>query len=188
MTDREAHGTIMEESKANPLDDPFYDRLRIFLEATNAETARGRALVTASVIEEMLESVLRSFLLEDSATKKLFDDPNAPLSTFSAKASASRALGLITSEEFSDIDLVRKIRNAFAHNILCSFADPKVGTWARQLRTGMSAVDALHNGDSSRVDNPEQRFSMVAASLVTALYNRAHYAEKSRLQDRSWPS
>ncbi|PZX45670.1 mannitol repressor [Roseinatronobacter thiooxidans] len=169
------------------LDDPFYERLHTFLNATKGETERGRALVAASLIEEMLEEVLRGFFLADSATKKLFDDPNAPLSTLSSKASASRALGLISAEEFRDIELVRKIRNAFAHSVMCSFDNDKIKSWASALKVGMSTLDALENGHKSRVDDPKQRFGMVTASLVSSLYNRAHYVKKERLTDRTWP-
>ncbi len=168
------------------LDDPFYERLHTFLNATKGETDRGRSLVAASLIEEMLEVVLRGFFLDTSATKKLFDDPNAPLSTFSAKASTSRALGLISHEEFSDIELVRKIRNAFAHSVMCSFDNDKIKSWASSLKIGMSSLDVLEKGHKSRVDDPKQRFGMVTTSLVTSLYNRAHYVKKERLEDRSW--
>jgi len=169
------------------LDDPFYERLQTFLHASNSETDRGRALVAASLIEEMLDEVLRGFLLENAATKNLFDKPNAPFSTFSAKASASRALGLISSAEFRDIELVRKVRNAFAHSVMCSFDDGKIKDWAAALKVGMSNLDALEKGHESRVDDPKQRFGMVTASLVSSLYNRAHYVRSERLKERSWP-
>lgn len=169
------------------LDDPFYERLHTFLNATKGETERGRALVAASLIEEMLEEVLRGFFVDDPATKKLFDDPNAPLSTLSAKASASRALGLISADEFGDIELVRKIRNAFAHSVMCSFDQEKIKSWASALKVGMSTLDAFEKGHKSRVDDPKQRFGMVTTSLVSSLYNRAHYVKKERLSDRTWP-
>jgi hypothetical protein len=168
-------------------EDPFYDRLRTFLDASRAETDRGRALVAASLIEEMLEGVLRAFLLESSATKNLFDAPNAPLSSLSAKTSACRALGLISAEEFRDIELVRKIRNAFAHGVLCSFEDQRVRKWAGALKVGMSYLDSLSSEHESRVDDPKQRFGMVTTSLVSSLYNRSHYVRRERLSDRIWP-
>jgi mannitol operon repressor len=169
-------------------EDSFYDRLRTFLHVSTDETDRGRALVAASLIEEMLEEVLRAFLLSNVATKKLFDVANAPLSTLSAKSSASRALGLITAEEFRDIELVRRIRNAFAHSVLCSFEDTKVRDWANALKIGMGYLDALDINHSSYVNNPKQRFGMVTASIVSSLYNRAHHVRAQRLEDRDWPS
>lgn len=169
------------------MDGPFYARLRMFLDTTNNETDRGRALVTASLIEEMLEEILRGFLLENSAIKKLFEAPNAPLSTLSAKSAVSRALGLISDEEFRDIDLIRRIRNAFAHSVMCSFDDNHIKKWASNLKLGMSFIDALEKGDKAHVDDPKQRFGMVSASLVTSLYSRAHYVKENRLKDRKWP-
>jgi len=174
--------------KKPDLDDPFHRRFLTFLDASNNETDRGRALVSASLIEEMLEEILRGFLLENAGAKKLFDEANAPLSTFSAKASASRALGLITAEELRDVELIRKIRNAFAHSVLCSFEDERIRDWAGALKLGMSALDALEKGHKSRVDDPKQRFGMVAVSLVSSLYNRAHYVKLARLEDRDWPN
>lgn len=170
------------------LNDPFYERLHTFLTASNKETERGRALVSASLIEEMLEEVLRRFLLANSAASKLFDEPNAPLSTLSAKAAASRALGLITAEEFADIELVRKIRNDFAHNVMCSFDDEKIRNRAMALKFGLSILDALEKGHESRADEPRQRFGMVTTSLVTSLYNRAHHIKLNGCEDRSWPA
>ena len=166
--------------------DPYYDRLRIFLNTANNETDRGRALISASLIEEMLEEVLRAFLLDNVATKNLFDAPNAPLSTMSAKTSASRALGLISAEEFRDIELVRKIRNAFAHSVMCAFEDRKIRDWANALKVGMSYLDGLDQDHKSRVGDPKQRFGMVTTSIICSLYNRAHYVRKDRLNDRLW--
>lgn len=168
-------------------DDQFYDRLRTFLDATNSETDRGRALVAASLIEEMLNELLRGFLLNNSASKKLIDQSNGPLATFAAKSCASRALGLISHEEFSDIELVRRIRNDFAHNVMCSFDDEKIRRQAAQLKIGMSELDALERGHEARVGDPKQRFSMVITSLVISLYNRAHHVKRERLVDRTWP-
>jgi len=168
-------------------DDPYYQRLRTFLDASKGETDRGRSLVAASLIEEMLEEVLRGYMLEGVASKSLFDGPNAPLSTFSAKSNASRALGLISGSEYQDIEAVRKIRNAFAHSVLVSFEDQKIRSWAAALKTGMSLLDALEKDHPSRADDPKQRFGMVTTSLVLALYNRAHYTKKAKLEDRHWP-
>ena len=170
-----------------PFEDPFYDRLRTFLNASNSETDRGRALVAASLIDEMLEEVLRAFFLEGGATKNLFEAPNAPLSSLSAKSSACRALGLISAEEFRDIKLVRKIRNAFAHSVLCSFEDRRIHDWASALKVGMSYLDSLSDGHEARVDNAKGRFAMVTTSLITSLYNRSRFVLREKVNDRTWP-
>ena len=168
-------------------EDEHYQRLRDYLAASSEETDRGHTLVVASLLEEMLEEILKGFLLEGSATENLFKSPYAPFSTLSAKAAASRALGLISDEEARDIDLIRKIRNDFAHNLMCSFEDSRVRNRASELQVGMGCLDKLEDGHESKVTDPKQRFAMVAVSLVTALYNRAHYIARERLEDRQWP-
>lgn len=170
-----------------PFNDPYYERLRVFLDASNSETDRGRALVSASLLEEMLEEILCGFMLDIKEQRTLFDAPNAPLSTLSAKSLLTRSLGLITALEFKDIDTVRKIRNNFAHSVLCSFDDDKIIGLSNNLRVGMTILDALPKGDKSRVDDPRGRFSMVTTSLITSLYNRAHYAKKLRLNETDFP-
>jgi len=51
-----------------PSDDPYYARLVAYLDTLNAETGRGRALIAASLIEKMLEEVLRAHTLDEAAT------------------------------------------------------------------------------------------------------------------------
>jgi hypothetical protein len=70
---------------------------------------------------------------------------------------------------------------------MCSFDDEKIRSWASALEVGMSDLDALEKGYKSRVDAPKQRFVMVTTSLVTSLYNRAHYVKRERLMERNWP-
>lgn len=173
--------------RQSPISDPYYDRLNLFLKFSNNETDRGRALVVASLIEEMLEEILRNFLLENAATKNLFEAPNAPLSTFSAKSLICRSLSLITKEEFKDIDTIRRIRNEFAHNIMCSFEQQKIADLSASLTVGMGYLDRLPKGDKSRVEDPKSRFVMVSTSLVTGLYNRARYVKKGRIQEAVYP-
>ncbi|UWP99248.1 hypothetical protein [Aliiroseovarius crassostreae] len=174
----------MEEEKLNDL---YYKRLHTFLDASNSETERGRALIAASLIEEMLDEILRGFLLDTKATAKLFNGPNAPLSTLSSKGLASAALGLISQSEHRDIELIRKIRNEFAHSVMCSFDDDKIRSWAEELKVGMSSLDALENGHGSKVRDPKQRFCMVTTSIVSSLYNRAFYVRKEKLKACIWP-
>jgi mannitol operon repressor len=170
-----------------PISDPYYSRLNTFLHASNDETSRGRALVAASLIDEMLDELLRSFLLDGRTTKRLFDGANAPLSTLSAKSLMCRSLCLISSFEFEDIELVRRIRNEFAHSVLCSFDDEKIRDWGKKLKFGMQTLDALEVGHESRVDDAQQRFGMVTTSLISGLYNRAHYVKKNKIEEVIWP-
>lgn len=74
---------------------PFeVDQLGRFTSELNGETDRGAALVAASRLDEILKNILTSFLRRTKSSDDLLEGVNAPLGTFSARASACHALGL----------------------------------------------------------------------------------------------
>ncbi|EJU14811.1 hypothetical protein LH128_01869 [Sphingomonas sp. LH128] len=79
---------------------------------------REFAIIAASMIEDLLVDVLKTKLapLSGDRYKRLFQRAGAPLGTFSARADLAHALGLIDDQILNDLDQIRKIRNAFAHN------------------------------------------------------------------------
>jgi hypothetical protein len=78
-----------------------------------AESDRGCALVGAAILEESLANLLRASFVPGTAEELLGQD--RPLGTFSARIKAARAIGLIDKTDFTDLELVRKIRNDTAH-------------------------------------------------------------------------
>ena len=93
-----------------------FDRITDIRISLNNETDRGCALMTASFIENELENLLRKRLVGSKKFKNenLFS-LNGPLGTFSAKIHISYSLGFISKSVLEEINLIRKIRNKFAH-------------------------------------------------------------------------
>ena len=151
-----------------------------FLEDLNKETARGAVLIAAAYLDGQLREVVASFLLKGGPSKKLLEGFNAPLGTFSARATAAEALGLISDEEFNDLECIRKVRNEFAHNHRASFSDPRIARICSTL-----AHSAKDYGDVS-VDVRSQ-FTTAAVSLILNFTNRPHYISRRRLKRQSWP-
>jgi len=86
-----------------------------FVEDLQKETDRGAALVAAAFADNVLESMLRSFFVDD---KKVMDgvlSPNGTGGTFSARIGLAYCLGLIGKQHLNDLSIMRKIRNEFAH-------------------------------------------------------------------------
>src|SRR5436309_2098301 len=81
----------------------------------NKESDRGAALIAASMLDERLYEILESFFVESKTSRDLLTGFNAPLGTFSARASAAYSLALIQENEFNEITTIRKIRNEFGH-------------------------------------------------------------------------
>ncbi len=93
-----------------------------------SESDRGAVLVASSMIEEALKNLLIAKLVPSSTNDdKLFNGGNAPLGTFSSKIEMAYRLGLIRREWKELLDIFRKLRNDFAHNVeVNNFKIPKV--------------------------------------------------------------
>lgn len=89
-----------------------------FFHELKLESDRGAAVLSAIWIEELLTRKFKSLFSKGNsdARKKLFDN-NGPLSSFSSKITAAYCLGWLGQDTYHDINLVRKIRNTFAHHL-----------------------------------------------------------------------
>lgn len=80
------------------------------------ESDRGCALVAAAYLENEINELLhRFFIKQGSKAREALFDFNGPAGTFSSKIKMSAALGLIPEEIHKALDLIRKMRNEFAH-------------------------------------------------------------------------
>lgn len=89
---------------------------------------RATAIVSCAFLDDYLQQILKSYLTEDSesANKKLYGN-NGPLSTFSSKITLSYRLGLISQFEYKQLNILRTIRNLFAHDVSAnSFDAPNI--------------------------------------------------------------
>jgi hypothetical protein len=96
--------------------DPDMDNLNRFQSLVRKQDDRGLALSLAAFAEDTLGRLLIIYLREEKQAKELVEGFNAPLGTLSARIKAAFALGLLTRDQFEDLEISRKIRNAFAHD------------------------------------------------------------------------
>lgn len=92
-------------------------RSKDYLDELLGQNDRACALVAASILSQDLLSLIETKLtkLTEEERNLLFYEAQAPLSSFSARIALSYALGLIPSEERSNLTIIRHIRNTFAH-------------------------------------------------------------------------
>ncbi len=114
-----------------------FDYDKVLLEFSNlfnqAETnERSIAILGGTFLEMTLEHILYAFLPEDKEVNKLFDF-NSPLGNFSSKIQMAYSLGLIEKTVKSDLNLIRKIRNKFAHEMFLDFEDNQIESWCKNL-------------------------------------------------------
>lgn len=173
MKKPETHEEFLQQ---NPHLKEFYPMLG----QLNKESHRGAVVLSCSFIEDQLRNILASFLIETKETEKLLEGFNAPLGTLSSRAVMAHSLGLITDREYKEIEILKKIRNEFAHNFKATFNDQKIIDLCKTLK--FSAKDY---GDV--VVDAFGQYNTAAVSLIINLTNRAHYVSKSRLTKREWP-
>jgi len=172
-------GRMENERKALEETHPHLKEFAEFLAELNEETDRGAALIAAAMIDDLLGRCISSFLIEHVDVESLLEGFNAPLGTLSARVLAAFALGLLSESEYTECQILRKVRNAFAHGIHVSFDDQKIKDLCSNLK--MCAMDY---GDI-HVD-ARGRFTTSCTSVILSLTNRPHYAAQKRLTYRGW--
>src|SRR5689334_14500810 len=135
-----------------------------FLEEFNGETERGAALTAAAFLDDLLQKVIEAFLIKNKSGKSLCDGFNAPLGTRSSRIAACHAMGLISDQEYQECELIRKIRNEFAHKMKMSFS-------VEPVRGLCGSMNYSVPGEKS----PRGQFTSSAVVMLMRLTNRAHY-------------
>jgi mannitol operon repressor len=154
-----------------------------FVEELKLETDRGLPLVGAALIDDRLQETLRSFFCEGRTSSKLLDSANAPLGTFSSRVQACYSLGLIDEREYAEIELIRKVRNEFAHaKHGTSFRTEKLKGLCSSLRSD------LPEGENYPTDDPKFRFMNAVVSIVLRLYYRPEWVALERRTPKTWLS
>ena len=152
-----------------------------FLHEFQAETDRGAALVGAALLDQKLSDTLRSFFVEGSAAG-LLDGGTAPLGTFSARIRSAHALGLIDDFELTECNLIRKIRNEFAHGIHgTSYSENKIASLCESLKSD------LPGGREAFKKNYRAMFVNAVCILVMRLTYRAERVAREKRMTRTWP-
>lgn len=106
------------------------------------EDERGLVLTASAFAEDQLGRLIRAFLVEVKASGELLDGFNAPLGTLSSRIKGAYAMGLLSKEQFIDLEHLRKIRNEFAHNWEgCSYARSDIADRIRQMNPSRIASE-----------------------------------------------
>ena len=124
------------------------------------ETDRGLAIITSAHLEDLLERLISLTLKipTPEVHKLIFDGDNASLGTFGAKIEYARVSQILFVDEAHDLNLIRKLRNDFAHELIgISFETPSVKDRCAELR----AAQVGGNPDTAR-----ERFKKASIRLI----------------------
>ena len=91
---------------------------KVFGQAISEESPRAMVILSVCYLDECLNQLLKAiFVPVDSKSDLLFDGPSAPLGTYFAKVELAYRMRLFDDEMRDSLNLIRKIRNEFAHDL-----------------------------------------------------------------------
>jgi hypothetical protein len=94
---------------------------------------RALVIVGAAFLDTLLEHILIAFLVDDEKEVGELLRYDQPLGTYGGRVRAAYCLGLIPKIVRSDLSLIGKVRNKFAHDLYADFADPAISSWCVSL-------------------------------------------------------
>lgn len=146
---------------------PSGDELDKVFKEMRGESPRAAVLVGSAMLEDVLRGVIafRCTHLTQTEKAELLDGVG-PISTFSAKIKAAYAFGMIGAKTRDDLEVVRELRNAFAHGIRpLNFSNP-------EIEKLVARMNAMRDLDSLAVSKDE--FIEAIYMLMTHLTSRMH--------------
>jgi hypothetical protein len=153
--------------------------LASFVSELQRESDRGLPLVGGALIDELLQESLRAFFIASTTVDKLLDEATGPLATFSARSKTCFVLGLIDAHEYREVELIRKIRNEFAHaKHGKTFSDDRIRDLCFNLKSNVP--------EGYSVEDPRSRFISAVVAVVVRLYYRPKWVALERRQAKAW--
>jgi hypothetical protein len=117
--------------QAAELQQVFFEFAHLFDYAEPNE--RAIAIVGAAFLDRLLADMLANFFVDDEKESGKLLASDGQLGQFSARITTCYCLGLIGETIKSDLRLVGKIRNRFAHEVQIDFSDPRIKSWCEAL-------------------------------------------------------
>jgi DNA-binding MltR family transcriptional regulator len=149
--------------------DPLADWNSFFKEIQD-ESPRAAVIIASAFLDAQLRVIIGKSLVDDpKIVDELLgseDKPDRPLSSFSSRIKMAYCLGLISKSVYHDLDLIRKIRNKFAHKMHgYSFDEPEIVNWCKSLKLAKMITDL----DPTRPNSHGRMFILGVTQLCMQL-------------------
>ena len=149
----------------------------LFREEFSKESDRASVILAAALLDQAIETLLKAKLVPNpTQSDSLFDGGNAPISTFSAKIDLAYRIGVIPGHIARELHLVRRIRNAFAHNVTgCTFSDGSVQSRVMELAKSQGVPKSAPGFRKQLPEGPRGDFQITCSWLSWQLW---HFLEE----------
>ena len=143
-----------------PVDmDSFFEELR-------GDSDRACSLVTAAALSDLLQKLLGAHFirLTQEEQNHIFFEQHASLGDFASRIEISYACGLISKKERDSLNVIRRIRNQFAHTVAqINFSNEIIRKECDKLRK---------DADNSNSTEVKDLFLLSALTLYQDIINR----------------
>lgn len=110
------------------------------VEDLERETDRGVALLAVAFLDDVLDVMLRAVMVnEPEAVNRLMGTGRA-LESFGARTHLAYCMGLLGRDVYHDVNLVREIRNDFAHRQPTSFEAEEIRGKCQRLKAAATVM------------------------------------------------
>lgn len=103
-------------NETSNVENKVFSDLNRFMRLVRDHDDRAMILSMGSFIEDALGRLLLAYFRNCKTTSELVEGFNAPLGTLGARIKAVYAFGLVGEDQFKDMEILRKVRNLFAHD------------------------------------------------------------------------
>ena len=146
--------------------------LETFFKELEGESDRACALIAAAAISDGCDLLKLYFVkLNETDINHLFYDQGAPFGDFASQTDVSFALGLISSQERLEVNIIRKIRNTFTHTLA------QIDLSHEVIISTLSKISPNKPSPSIRT---KQFFNGASLRLYLTLRTRSRYLTKQR--------
>lgn len=160
----------MSKNKINALTDwkGFFDELQ-------NESPRAAVIISSAFLDAQIRTILSNVLIDEQKVVDEFLDSD--LQSFSSRTKASYCLGLISESIYHDLNIIRKIRNKFAHEMHgYSFDEPEIVNFCNSLQLAKMIANT-----SALPKSHDNLFILGVAQLAMQLGLKIVETEKSKI-------
>ena len=169
-----AHGSADDFDRSEL--ETFAEEANVAIKQLMEESDRGAVLVGVAYLDDLLLRLFKRMLLDKTLSEELFGG-SGPLSNLSGRIKVAYCLGWIGPATFRDLDLLRRIRNDFAHlHKPITFTDPSVQSRCRDLEMPKGFL-------SARFPRARDQFLCTVSMLILRL---EQYRRDSRIPESGW--
>ena len=163
-------GVALETLEDLSKGEPKAHEIAQLAKAIENESDRSVALIHAAIVENGLFWALNCRFPEqgDDVRNAIFSSSGAPIGSFSAKIIMARGVGIIKQQSQDELNLIRRIRNAFAHSFRpIDFSHPTIEAACSKF-TFLQQPPPLPEKNTSR-----SRFILASSYLFAGLIDNA---------------